>query len=80
MPTLSVQDNLYLGREHKRAGILDKAAIARGTRETLDQLQFHLDPERRSAACRAPSSRWSRSPKRSRAIRPSSSSTSRPPP
>ena len=44
VPTLSVQDNLYLGREPKRAGILDKAAIARGTRETLDLLQFHLDP------------------------------------
>ena len=44
VPTLSVQDNLYLGREHKHAGILDKAAIARGTRETLDLLQFHLDP------------------------------------
>jgi ribose transport system ATP-binding protein len=44
VPTLSVQDNLYLGREHKRAGILDKAAIARGTRETLAGLQFNLDP------------------------------------
>src|SRR4051794_8111418 len=44
VPTLSVQDNLYLGREHKRAGILDKAAIARGTRETLALLEFHLDP------------------------------------
>jgi ribose transport system ATP-binding protein len=44
VPTLSVQDNLYLGREHKRAGFLDKAAIARGTRDTLDLLQFHLDP------------------------------------
>jgi ribose transport system ATP-binding protein len=45
VPTLSVQDNLYLGREHKRGGILDKRAIARGTRETLDMLQFHLDPK-----------------------------------
>ena len=44
VPTLSVQDNLYLGREHKRAGILDKGAIARGTRETLAGLHFHLDP------------------------------------
>ncbi|MBA2595230.1 MAG: sugar ABC transporter ATP-binding protein [Chloroflexia bacterium] len=45
VPTLSVQDNLYLGREHQRAGILDKSAIARGTRETLELLQFHLDPK-----------------------------------
>ena len=45
VPTLSVQDNLYLGREPKHAGILDKAAIARGTKETLDLLEFHLDPK-----------------------------------
>jgi ribose transport system ATP-binding protein len=45
VPTLSVQDNLYLGREPKHAGILDKAAIARGTKETLDLLGFHLDPK-----------------------------------
>ena len=45
VPTLSVQDNLYLGREHTRAGVLDKAAIARGTRQTLADLQFHLDPK-----------------------------------
>ncbi|MCA9877049.1 MAG: sugar ABC transporter ATP-binding protein [Thermomicrobiales bacterium] len=44
VPTLSVQDNLYLGREHKRAGLLDKGAIARGARATLDQLGFQLDP------------------------------------
>lgn len=45
VPTLSVQDNLYLGREHKRAGmLLDKGAIARGARDTLDQLGFQLDP------------------------------------
>jgi ribose transport system ATP-binding protein len=45
VPTLSVQDNLYLGREHGRAGILDKRAIARGTEATLALLQFSLDPK-----------------------------------
>jgi ribose transport system ATP-binding protein len=45
VPTLSVQDNLYLGREHRRAGILDKRAIARGTEATLALLQFSLDPK-----------------------------------
>ncbi len=44
VPTLSVQDNLYLGREHRRAGILDKQAIARGAEATLKLLQFPLDP------------------------------------
>jgi ribose transport system ATP-binding protein len=45
VPTLSVQDNLYLGREHKRGGILDKGAISRGALATLELLQFHLDPK-----------------------------------
>ena len=44
VPTLSVQDNLYLGREIKRGGLLDKSAMARGARTALDQLGFHLDP------------------------------------
>lgn len=47
VPTLSVQDNLYLGREHRRAGILDKRAIARGAVATLNLLQFNLDPRAR---------------------------------
>ena len=45
VPTLSVQDNLYLGREHKRGGILDKGAISRGTLATLRLLEFNLDPK-----------------------------------
>ncbi len=45
VPTLSVQDNLSLGRELTRGGILDKRAIARGATATLDLLQFHLDPK-----------------------------------
>lgn len=44
VPTLSVQENLYLGREIRKGGMLDKAAMARGAQQTLDQLQFALDP------------------------------------
>ncbi|MDQ2652756.1 MAG: sugar ABC transporter ATP-binding protein [Chloroflexota bacterium] len=44
VPTLSVRDNLYLGRELKRGGFLDKGAMARGASATLDQLGFHVDP------------------------------------
>ncbi|MEZ4563153.1 MAG: sugar ABC transporter ATP-binding protein [Thermomicrobiales bacterium] len=44
VPTLSVQDNLYLGRELRRGGLLDKRAMARGASATLDQLGFHVDP------------------------------------
>ena len=44
VPTLSVQDNLYLGRELKRGGLLDKNAMARGAQATLSRLGFHVDP------------------------------------
>ena len=54
VPTLSVQDNLYLGREHTRAGILDKAAIARGTQATLDAAAV---PPRSEGAGRPPVAR-----------------------
>ncbi|HET7092194.1 MAG TPA: ATP-binding cassette domain-containing protein, partial [Thermomicrobiales bacterium] len=45
VPTLSVQDNLFLGRETGRGGVLDKGAIARGARETFDLLGFDLNPK-----------------------------------
>jgi ribose transport system ATP-binding protein len=45
VPTLSAQDNLFLGRETVRGGVLDKGAIARGARETFDLLGFELDPK-----------------------------------
>lgn len=45
VPTLSVRDNLYLGRELKRGGLLDKGAMARGASATLGRLGFHVDPQ-----------------------------------
>lgn len=45
VPTLSVKDNLYLGRELSRAGILDKSAIRRGSITALELLGFHIDPD-----------------------------------
>lgn len=47
VPTLTVQDNLYLGRELKRGGLLDKRAMSRGAALTLERLGFHLDPRAR---------------------------------
>ncbi len=47
VPTLSIQDNLYLGREVTRAGVVDKSSIARGSRESLAALGFELDPKER---------------------------------
>jgi ribose transport system ATP-binding protein len=47
VPTLSVQDNLYLGREASRAGIVDKAAIRKGAVAALSELGFEIDPDAR---------------------------------
>ena len=44
VPTLSVQDNLYLGREITHAGIVDKSAIASGTTAALRMLGFAINP------------------------------------
>lgn len=44
VPTLSVRDNLFLGRERTRAGVLDARGIAEGTATTLRMLGFGLNP------------------------------------
>jgi ribose transport system ATP-binding protein len=44
VPTLSVEDNLYLGREITHAGVIDRSAIASGTTAALQTLGFSLNP------------------------------------
>jgi ribose transport system ATP-binding protein len=44
VPTLSVRDNLYLGREVTQAGLIDNSAMSRGAREALASIGFDLDP------------------------------------
>jgi ribose transport system ATP-binding protein len=44
VPTLSVQDNLVLGRERTRGGVLDKRATAAEAAAALAMLGFPLDP------------------------------------
>ena len=44
VPTLSVADNLYLGREVGSAGMINKRAIAEGAAATLAMLGFAVDP------------------------------------
>jgi ribose transport system ATP-binding protein len=44
VPTLTVEENMFLGAEHTRHGLLDKAAIRRQVREVLDELGFSLKP------------------------------------
>ena len=42
---LTIGANIFLGREPRRHGIIDRRAIATQTRELLTQLGLHLDPE-----------------------------------
>jgi ribose transport system ATP-binding protein len=44
VPQLTVEENLFLGDESTRGGLLNKAALARQARETLDRLGFPLKP------------------------------------
>ena len=44
MPQLTVEENLFLGDELTRGPLLNKAALARQARETLDRLGFPLRP------------------------------------
>ena len=44
VPHLTVEENLFLGDELTRGGLLNKRALARQARETLDRLGFPLRP------------------------------------
>ncbi|GAB2659783.1 sugar ABC transporter ATP-binding protein [Saccharopolyspora gloriosae] len=46
VPALSVADNLYLGRELRRAGVVDRRRMAQRTRELLQRTGIDLDPSR----------------------------------
>lgn len=46
VPTLTVAENIYLGRYPRfSGGIIDWTAVRNGTREVLDQLSLKLDPD-----------------------------------
>lgn len=47
IPQMTVEENLFLGAEHTRAGFTDRAAIRREAREILRELGFALKPEQR---------------------------------
>ncbi len=46
VPTLTVEENLFLGAEPTRRGVLNKKAMRRRAREILQELGFNLDPRR----------------------------------
>lgn len=45
LPFLSIRENLFLGRPHKKWGIIDSRSEHQITRDILDQLKTPLDPE-----------------------------------
>lgn len=46
IPYMSVAENIWLGREPRRAGcIVDRKALNRRTRELLESLEFEVDPD-----------------------------------
>ena len=47
VPTLTVEENLFLGAERTRHGLLDKATSRSRAREVLAQLGFPLEPQQR---------------------------------
>ncbi|MBO0903348.1 sugar ABC transporter ATP-binding protein [Jiella sonneratiae] len=47
VPSLTVEENLFLGRETSSAGILDSGAMRRRARELIGELGFDLDPKAR---------------------------------
>ena len=77
LPELTVAENIFLGRLPSRAGRIDRQRMYEESREVLDLLGAHVDPNRLVRGCRWRSSRRSRSPRRSPASRATSSSTSR---
>src|SRR5262245_47588497 len=46
VPTLTVEENLFLGAEPTRRGVLNKGAMRRRARTILQELGFNLDPRR----------------------------------
>jgi ribose transport system ATP-binding protein len=47
VPDLSVQDNLFLGREKSAFGVLDRKSMRRQARDIIAELGFDLQPDRK---------------------------------
>jgi ABC-type sugar transport system ATPase subunit len=45
MPNLSVMENIFVGREFGRYGLIDRATLRRQTQVLLDRLGVHLSPD-----------------------------------
>ena len=66
-PDLSVTENIFMGRQPLgRAGRIDRAAMYAEAEALFQRLGVAIDPRRPAAVSRSPTSRSSRSPRRSR--------------
>lgn len=45
IPTMSVMENMFLGRELKKRGLIDKAECTRRVKEALDEFGIAIDPD-----------------------------------
>jgi ABC-type sugar transport system ATPase subunit len=45
MPNLSVMENIFVGREFGRYGLVDRSALRHATQAVLDRLGVHLSPD-----------------------------------
>jgi putative multiple sugar transport system ATP-binding protein len=76
VPLLSIAENIFLGNEPARGGVIDWFAAYAKTQALLRKVGLHEAPARSSPTSASASSSWSRSPRRCRRRSGSSSSTS----
>ena len=47
VPDMTIEENLFLGREITAGGILSSRAMAKRAQDVIDELGFHLDPKKK---------------------------------
>lgn len=47
VPDMTIEENLFLGREITTGGVLNSRAMMRRAREVIEELGFHLDPKKK---------------------------------
>ena len=62
---LTVAENIFLGREPVRFGLIDRKTLNRNARAGLARLGVEMDPDRKSHRSASRKNRWWRSPRRS---------------
>jgi len=47
VPDMTIEENLFLGREITTGGVLNSGAMMRRAKEVIEELGFHLDPKKK---------------------------------